>query len=249
MTRSSYVSGKRIWLIGASEGIGRALALALAEQGARLIASARQEDRLAQLLGELSGEGHVACAVDVTSEASIENAWRSFAGALPDIILYNAGTYRPMDAQHMELAAVESMIDVNLRGAVRVVAQALPAFVQQGSGHIVLVGSVAGYRGLPSAIGYGASKAGLLHFAENLRADLAGTGVTIQLVSPGFVRTRLTAKNSFKMPFLLSPEQAAQAIAHGLGKRGFEIHFPKAFTYAMKCLALLPYRLYFRLVS
>ena len=167
---------------------------------------------------------------------------------MPDIVIYNAGTYKPMDVQHFELEPVESMLDVNLRGAFRVVSLVIPAFLQRNAGHFVLVGSVAGYRGLPSAMGYGASKAGIMHLAENLKADLKTTKIRVQLVSPGFVKTRLTDMNDFKMPCIITAEKAAQYIVDGLESSRFEIHFPKRFSFVLKLLSLLPASLYFRLV-
>ncbi len=239
---------KCVWLIGASEGIGAALAAQLAEEGAQLVLSARQADRLQEVLKTLSGTGHRILPLDVCSAEAVAQAWLSLAASPPDVVIYNAGAYTPMDAQHLDLAAVESMLDVNLRGAFRVVAAVLPTYLQQGRGHLVLVGSVAGYRGLPSAMGYGASKAGVMHLAENLKADLKGTGIKVQLVSPGFVKTRLTDKNQFRMPCMISAENAAQHIARGMRGNAFEIHFPKRFTLILKMLRLLPSWLYFRLV-
>ena len=239
---------KRIWLIGASEGIGAALAKQLAEQGATLILSARNAERLDALKAQLPGTGHQALSVDVTQLDQMQQAWQSLAQSPPDITIYNAGTYTPMDAQHLDLGAVESMIDVNLRGAFRAVSVVLPAYLQRNAGHLVLVGSVAGYRGLPSAMGYGASKAGIMHLAENLKADLKGTNIRVQLVSPGFVKTRLTDMNDFAMPCIITAERAAKYIADGLGSGRFEIHFPKRFSYVLKLLRILPAWLYFKLV-
>lgn len=239
---------KRIWLIGASEGIGAALAQQLAEEGHQLVLSARNADRLQQVHASLAGEGHAVQVLDVSSLASLQEAWRGLSASPPDMVIYNAGTYTPMDAQHFDLPAVESMLDINLHGVVRMLSVVLPTYLQQRAGHLVLVGSVAGYRGLPSAMGYGASKAGVKHLAENLRADLKGSGIRVQLVSPGFVKTRLTDKNDFRMPCMITPQQAARAICRGLNRNAFEIHFPKRFTYILKLLQMLPAWLYFRLV-
>ena len=242
------MKGKRIWLIGASEGIGEALALQLAQDGAQLILSARNVSRLDAVKASLSGDGHRALPVDVCQLESVQQAWQALEGRLPDIVIYNAGTYTPMAAQQFDGAAAEAMIDVNLRGAFRVVSTVLPSYLSQNKGHVVLVGSVAGYRGLPGAIGYGASKAAVNHFAENLRVDLKRTAIKVQLVCPGFVKTRLTEKNDFSMPCMVTPQYAAKAIAKGLTSSAFEIHFPKRFTYVLKLLQLLPHRLYFRCV-
>lgn len=242
------MKNKRIWLIGASEGIGAELARQLAAAGATLVVSARSEERLQALCAELSGTGHQPLAVDVTDMKQVHDAWESFGSTPPDMMIYNAGTYKPMEAQQLEINAVESMLDVNLRGAFRIVSRVLPAYLKQNAGHIVLVGSVAGYRGLPSAMGYGASKAGIMHLAENLKADLKKTNIRVQLVSPGFVKTRLTDMNDFPMPCIITAERAAKYIVDGLQSSRFEIHFPRRFSYVLKLLSLLPAWLYFRLV-
>lgn len=242
------MKNKHVWLIGASEGIGAALAEKIAAQGAVLTISARNAERLQTLVASLQGTGHRALAADVTSLESLAHAWQSFGDSIPDVIIYNAGTYKPMDVQHFELEPVESMLDVNLRGAFRVIGLVMPAFLKRNAGHIVLVGSVAGYRGLPSAMGYGASKAGMMHLAENLKADLKGTNIRVQLVSPGFVKTRLTDMNDFKMPCIITAEKAADYIVDGLNSSRFEIHFPKRFSLVLKLLSMLPAWIYFRLV-
>ncbi len=234
-----------IWLIGASEGIGAALAERLAREAATLVLSARQAEKLEALKMRLAGQGHRILPMDVTDERSVEAAWQSFGTTPPDMVIYNAGAYEPLSAKQFDLARTELMLDVNFRGALRMLAHVLPAMQARRSGHLVLVASVAAYRGLPKAIGYGASKAALLHLAENLRTDLEDTGICVQVVNPGFVKTRLTDKNDFSMPFLITPAQAAAEIVHGLQQGGFDIHFPKRFTLLMKLLRILPYRAYF----
>ncbi len=168
---------------------------------------------------------------------------------LPDIVIYNAGTYEPMGAKAFNIHQAEIMVDVNFRGSLRILSYILPAFFARGSGHIVLVGSVAGYSGLPNAIGYGASKAALIHLAENLHADLQQTTIKVQLVNPGFVKTRLTEKNTFAMPFIITPETAAQRIVLGMSSTRFEIAFPMRFVWILKFLRLLPYSIYFWLLK
>lgn len=242
------MQGKHIWLIGASEGIGAALAQELARRGATLLLSARNAGQLGMLCERLPGQGHEVHALDVCSLPQLQQAWASFGNRKPDIVIYNAGAYTPMEARQMDIEKIESMLDVNLRGAFRCVSTVLPSWLERGSGHLVLVGSVAGYRGLPKAIGYGASKAAMNHLAENLRADLKGTGIKVQLVCPGFVKTRLTDQNDFRMPCMVTPETAAKCIAKGMESGAFEIHFPKRFTYVLKLLRLLPAGVYFRLV-
>jgi short-subunit dehydrogenase len=238
--------GKTVWLIGASTGIGEALARALAAEGATLTLSARDGAKLSALQQSLPGSGHRVAALDVTDMASVEAAWAQVNTAPVDLVIYNAGAYEPMSAMQFDLARVEQMVDVNFSGALRVLAQVLPAFIARNAGHIALVASVAGYRGLPGAMGYGASKAALMHLCENLRADLTGSGVGVTVINPGFVKTRLTDKNDFRMPAMITPEQAAAAIVAGLNRDEYEIHFPKRFTRVLKFLQLLPHGLYFR---
>ena len=243
--------GRHIWLIGASEGIGAALAGQLAEEGAILALSARNQEKLQQLKQTLPGENHLVLPLDVTDIKSMEAAWEELerSWAVVDIVLYNAGSYEPMSAKHFELSSVETMIDVNLRGAFRMLSVVLPYFIKRNAGHIGLVGSVAGYRGLPAAIGYGASKSALIHLAENLQVDLHDTGIVIQVFNPGFVKTRLTDKNNFPMPSLLTPEEAASYMIKGLKNGQFEVHFPQRFSFVLKALSLLPGFLYFWIIK
>lgn len=244
--------GKRIWLIGASHGIGAALVPELIAAGARLIISARSIEPLDALAAPHGQEHCIAVPCDVTSLHSVADAATQSLAAYGglDMVIYNAGTYTPMSSLEFDLDAVEAMIDVNLHGALRVLSCVLPVMrVQPDGGTIVLVGSVAGYRGLPKAMGYGLSKAALIHLAENLRQDGEESNIRVQIVNPGFVRTRLTEQNRFAMPMMISPQQAASAIMRGLRSGVYEIHFPRAFTYTLKLLSLLPHRLYFWLSS
>lgn len=245
MTKDT-LHGKRIWLIGASHGIGAALSRRLLEEGATLVISARSQDRLEALASE-DEQNCTPAACDVTDIASIHQAWDAARAKLGevDMVIYNAGAYEPMSAADFNLETAETIIDVNLRGAVRTVHTVLPYLKDQQHGKIVLVGSVAGYRGLPNAMGYGLSKAGVIHLAENLRQDLDGSGIDVAMINPGFVKTRLTKKNTFAMPMRISPERAAEHIIHGLKANRFEIHFPKGFTWPLKCIAALPASLYF----
>lgn len=247
----TYLSGKRIWLIGASEGIGRELAIELAQVGAILGLSARNQTRLEELRAACGGDVHAIAACDVTNNDSVRNAWEVMAASwgAPDIIIYNAGAYDPMPAQKFNLASIEAMVDVNFRGALRMLDCALPTLIQKHAGHIVLVGSVAGYRGLPDAMGYGASKSALIHLAENLMCDLQPYGIRTQIVNPGFVKTRLTDKNNFAMPGMITAPQAAAQIIKGLQSNRFEIAFPFVFAAVMKLLRFLPSGLYFKLIG
>lgn len=235
--------GKKIWLIGASEGIGKALAEALAREGAILALSARQADKLKVLCDALQAQS---LPLDVQDAASLAHAYKEMINSwgVPDVVIYNAGTYEPMRAQDFDLASAEKMMDVNFHGALRVLSHILPDFLKRNAGHIALVGSIAAYRGLPGAMGYGASKAALLHIAENLAVDLADTNIKVQIISPGFVKTALTAKNSFAMPQIMQPEEAAAHIVRGLETVRFDIHFPFPFSTLLKAMRFLPSRIF-----
>ncbi len=237
-------SGKRVWLVGASSGIGAALAGELARLGARVALSARSVDKLRAL--DIGGAVLLPC--DVTDTASLASARASLLAAWRgvDLVIYLAGDYVPMRAVDFDLAVAEKVVTVNFNGGMRLAATVLPDL--QAGGGIAFVASVAGYRGLPKALAYGPGKAALIHFAECLHLDLAPQGIGVWVINPGFVATPLTAKNDFAMPALLTPEQAALATVDGLKTGKFEIHYPKRFTRVMKLLALLPYGWYFPLV-
>ena len=236
--------GRRVWLVGASAGIGAALARALAQRGARLALSARGVAQLQAL--QIDGALLLPC--DSTDPASLATARQALIEAWGgvDLVVYLAGDYVPMRADNFDLAAIERVVEVNFNGALRLVATVLPDL--HVGGGIALVASVAGYRGLPNALAYGPGKAALIHLAECLYLDLCTQGVGVWLINPGFVATRLTAQNEFEMPALLTPERAAQDIIDGLGSGGFEIHFPKRFTRLLKLMSHLPYRWYFPLI-
>ncbi|MCT4608977.1 MAG: SDR family NAD(P)-dependent oxidoreductase [Pelagimonas sp.] len=233
---------KTYWLVGASEGLGRALAQQLSAQGARLILSARNHDRLNALCAELPQSR--ALVLDVTDPQAVRQAAQE-VGQI-DGVIYNAGAYVPMRATQWDSATALAMCDVNFTGALRVLGEVVPQFVAQGAGDITLVGSLAGYRGLPAAIGYGASKAALVSLAETMRFDLKDSGVVVRLVNPGFIETRLTAKNGFKMPMLMTPEAAAQRVVRAMGRRRFRTDFPAPFSWVMRGLGYLPDWLVYR---
>nr|WP_321510888.1 SDR family NAD(P)-dependent oxidoreductase [uncultured Celeribacter sp.] len=240
------VNGKTYWLIGASEGLGRALAQALDARGVRLILSARSEDRLAELAGGLQQAR--ALALDVTDRAAVEAAAQEI-GADIDGVIYLAGTYTPMAAQDWDADAVEQMFETNLMGAVRVLSQIVPGFAVRDRGHIVLIGSLSGHRGLPGALGYGASKAGLMHLAENLHADLMHSKVQVQCLNPGFIRTRLTEKNDFKMVQIMSPEEAADQVIKGMESKRFARNFPRPFALLFTLSHFMPLRWFQKLTG
>ena len=239
--------GKTVWIVGASTGIGRATAVALHAQGARVVVSARKAHSLAEF--ERQHPGSRALPLDATDLAAVQVAARELLAHGPlDCVMYCAGHYQAMRADAMNLPDMRRHMAVNYEGALNVLDTVLPALLAQGHGHISLVGSVAGYRGLPHSLAYGPTKAALIHLAETLYLDLHDQGLGVSLINPGFVQTPLTAGNAFEMPALLTPEQAATAILQGWAQGAFEIHFPKRFTLWMNLLRLLPYRLFFNLV-
>jgi len=236
--------GKTVWLVGASSGIGQATAHALHEAGAKVVVSARNGAALEAFVA--AHPGAQAIMLDASDAAAVQAAAQSLLAQGPlDLMMYCAGYYREQRATGFDLADMLRHQQVNYVGALYVLDAVLPAMLQRGSGHLSLVGSVAGYRGLPQSLAYGPTKAALINLAETLYLDLQASGVGVSLVNPGFVETPLTAGNRFSMPALLSPAQAATEILAGWARGQFEIHFPKRFTLWMKTLRVLPYALYF----
>ncbi len=238
----SSFDGKTYWIIGASEGLGRALAEALSRKGAHLILSARNSARLNDICSKLANARAIPC--DVTDLDSVRNAVAE-AGHI-DGLIYNAGAYEPMRSGDWDTEASLRISDVNYSGALRVLGETVPGFVQAGHGEITLIGSLAGYHGLPAAIGYGASKAALISLAETMRHDLAGTGVTVRIVNPGFIKTRLTDKNSFNMPMLMTAEDAAERVVKAMSRRRFRTDFPAPFSWFIRLIDYLPDLLVYR---
>ncbi|MGQ9724058.1 MAG: SDR family NAD(P)-dependent oxidoreductase [Tepidimonas sp.] len=240
-------AGRRAWIVGASSGIGRAVAEALHAQGATVIVSARQAVAL-QAFADAS-PGRYALPLDVTDRAAVERAAvDAFAGGPLDLILFCAGHYRPQRATAIDTDELLRHQRINVEGALHVVGACVPRLLAQGHGHLSLVGSVAGYRGLPQALAYGPTKAALANLADVLYLDLHPRGLGVSLISPGFVATPLTAQNTFRMPALITAEQAAAAMLRGWARGAFEIHFPKRFTLWLRALRWLPDRWYFALI-
>ncbi|WP_050526103.1 SDR family NAD(P)-dependent oxidoreductase [Pseudorhodobacter aquimaris] len=231
-------TGETIWIIGASDGIGAALAQEWAGRGARLILSARSEDRLAALAARL-GPQHIALPLDVSDRQSIEAAAAKLATIGPlDRIVHLAALYDPGKVTDANPDRAAKIITVNLTGSFHI-AQIAPPLLRSG-GQLALCGSVAGYIGLPQGQIYSATKAGVINLAETLRIELEGC-VDVRLICPGFVDTRMTKTNDFDMPAMVTPEAAARAIIKGLNSHRFEVHFPRRLTYALKLLRALPY--------
>lgn len=239
--------GRSVWLVGASSGIGLATAHALHAAGARVVVSARKADLLQQFVD--SHPGAQAVVLDVGDAQAITRA-AAYVQAQQglDVVVYCAGYYKPQRATAYDLDNMLRHQEVNYVGALRVLDAVLPPLLTQGHGHISLVASVAGYRGLPQSLAYGPTKAALIHLAEALYLDVRDRGVGISVVNPGFVETPLTAGNDFHMPALIQPDEAARHTLRGWARGDFEIHYPKRFTRWLKLMRVLPYRLYFWLV-
>ncbi len=238
--------GKTVWLVGASTGIGRATASLLHAQGAGVIVSARNGDALDAFV--LQHPGAVALALDATDRQAVQAATDCVlaAGRL-DGVVYCAGHYHEMRSEAMDLPDLLRHLQINYVGALHVLDAVLPHLLAapNSGGFVSLVGSVAGYRGLPKSLAYGPTKAALINLAQTLYLDLHDKRIGVSIINPGFVETPLTAHNNFRMPALISSEQAAVAILKGWARGDFEIHFPRRFTLWMKLLSLLPHRLYF----
>jgi len=244
------MTDKLAWITGASTGIGRVLALRLARDGWRVAASARSAEHLRTLESEGGGAVQI-YPLDVTDAgAAADVAVEIMRDLGPiDLVVANAGTHAATPAAGFDAAVVRRLVEVNLLGAANTLAAAMPDMIRRRAGQIAVVASVAGYRGLPSAAAYSASKAALIALAEGLKFDLDRVGVKIQVINPGFVRTPLTDRNPFPMPFLMEPEEAVERIVRGLAGTAFEIAFPRRFVWILKLLGLLPDRLYFPLVA
>jgi short-subunit dehydrogenase len=239
---STSLAGARVWVTGASSGIGAALAEELVERGARVAVSARRADRLE----EVSKGRMLVVPLDVTDTAAVQRAadevYEAFGGI--DIAVMNAGAWTQTKVADWDADAFRAQVEVNLLGTSSCLAALLPRMLERGAGKLVIMTSVAGYRGVPGSEAYGATKAALLNLAESLRADLAPAGVVVQWVSPGFVRTELTDANSFPMPFMVEADVAARSIADGLRTNRPEIVFPLPMAVGMKLLQLLPHSLW-----
>lgn len=249
----SSFKNKHVWIVGASSGIGEACAIELAKRGAMLTLSARSLDKL-EILGTSIQTTYgvktnqIPC--DVKSQESIDEALRILESKSQpvDILLFVSGIYQPVRADKFKIDVAQSMIETNLLGPMRILSKILPIFLSRQSGHIAIVGSVAGYSGLPKSLVYGPTKAAIINFCESLYYDLKPHGINVHMISPGFVTTPATAKNDFKMPALISAEKAAQEICDGIARGDFDIHFPKRFSRFLKLLRILPYPVYFWLL-
>jgi NAD(P)-dependent dehydrogenase (short-subunit alcohol dehydrogenase family) len=234
-----------VWVVGASSGIGRATASRLHALGAIVVVSARDAGALNAFVA--AHPGSQARVLDVEDRAALALVARqilALRGRI-DMAVYCAGCYQAMRAATMDIDVMLRHVSVNYLGALYLLDAVLPTLLAQGFGHVSLVASVAGYRGLPQALAYGPTKAALQHLAEVLYQDLRPAGLGVSVINPGFVATPLTAGNPFKMPALITPDQAASAMLQGWARGSFDIHFPKRFTLWLKWMRVLPYSLYF----
>ena len=241
---------QRVWVIGASSGIGEACARALLKRGAKLALSSRRIDRLEAIAQSADPNHSLVVPVDVMDPSSITHAYQTIKaqwGGI-DLLLFVSGIYIPLRADDFNMKDAQKTVDSNILGPMRAVATVLPDMLQVGHGHLAIVGSVAGYSGLPKALAYGPTKAAMINFCETLFYDLQPKGIGVHMISPGFVATEATAKNDFEMPALISAEEAGNEILEGIRRGEFDIHFPKRFSGFLKFLRILPYPIYFWIV-
>ena len=250
-TKITDWSKKRVWIIGASTGIGAALADALHSRQAKVAISARSADKLNAMVTRFGASRAISLPLDITKVETIKAAEQKLVEAWGgyDLVVFMAGDYNAMRAWEIDLDVAKKMIDVNWGGFMNGLSVVIPRFLQAKSGGIALVSSVAGYRGLPKSLIYGPTKAALINLAETMYIDLKEKGLDVYLICPGFVKTPMTDKNDFEMPSLITPEAAALEIINGFEKGEFEIHFPKRFTNMLKILRHLPYSLYFAAIK
>jgi NAD(P)-dependent dehydrogenase (short-subunit alcohol dehydrogenase family) len=241
-------TGRIVWLVGASTGIGRATAERLHSLGAKVIVSARSAATLDAFVRQHPGS--LAITLDVTDRQALQDAARQIVAdhGRIDLAVYCAGYYKPMRATAFDLDDALKHEQVNYVGALYLLDAVLPTLLRQRGGHLSLISSVSGYRGLPKALAYGPTKAALINLAESLYFDLTDHGIGVSVVCPGYVETPLTEQNDYKMPGLITAEQAAQDIVDGWRRGQFEIHFPKRFTRWVKALSHLSDTLYFKAV-
>jgi NADP-dependent 3-hydroxy acid dehydrogenase YdfG len=237
-------AGKRYWLVGASDGLGAALARVMSRAGAEVIVSARSEDKLAAVVQNLPGKASFQT-IDVSDNASVVAAAEAVGKV--DGVVFLAGVYWPFSAKDWDADRANTMADINFTGLMRLMGQVVPDMVARDTGHIVITSSLSGFRGLPGSIGYTASKAATMSLAECMYADLRQTGVQVQVVNPGFIKTQLTAKNDFSMPFLMEPEQAALEMFDHMGTDRFKKSFPWLFSLFFRVSQFFPDWLYYRI--
>ena len=240
---------KNIWITGASSGIGKALAEKFAIEGWKVAISARRTEILEQMA---SKENMTSYPLDVTDQKKVTETFSKIVKDFNkiDLCVFSSGTYDPKLEKEINLDQNKFVMNTNYFGVLHCIKSVEGYFKIKKKSHISIVSSIAGYRGLPNSSGYGPSKAALTNLAESLYFDFKKYNVRISLISPGFIKTPLTDKNEFKMPFIKSPEYAAEKIFNGLTKSdAFELHFPKELTLILKLLRILPYKIYLYLIA
>ena len=244
------MNDKVIWITGASTGIGKALAIKFSQNGWKVAISARRE----ALLNEIASENKniFAFPFDVTDKEKCNSIFNLIKNKFDniDLCVFSTGTWDPKKEKEIDIEQIENVMKINFFGTLNCIKSVESYFKTRGYGQISIVSSIAGYRGLPNSTGYGPSKSALNNLAESLYFDFKRHGVRVSLISPGFIKTPMTDKNDFKMPFLKSPEFAAEKIYNGLvNSKSFEIDFPKQLTITLKLLKILPIKLYFKIVE
>ncbi len=255
MSKVTKQGMKSIWVVGASTGIGASLVTALDESDCQIFVSSRDVSKINELFANCSAR-IIPVELDVVNEVSVSNALKNIRDhtAHLDMVIVNAGTCEYIDSVNIDLALVKRVMDTNFYGALNIVNASLPLIRQaktlrEQTPQLVLVSSSVTYQALPRAGAYGASKAAIRYMMECLKLDLQHEGIDIRVVSPGFVKTPLTDKNDFPMPFRITADDAAKRIVKGLKGKQFDIHFPKRFTFILKAMACLPNSLRFKLVG
>ena len=241
---------KNIWITGASSGIGKALAIKFSNQGWNVAVSARRKELLDELVKNNSNISSFP--LDVTNHESCVQIFKNILEKYSniDLCVFSTGTYDPKTEKEINLTAIENVMKVNFFGTLNCIKAVENHLKNKKEGHIAIMSSVAGYRGLPNSSGYGPSKAALINLSESLYFDFKKYKVRISLISPGFIKTPLTDKNKFKMPFIKSTQFAANKIYNGLIKsNSFEITFPKELTILMKIFKVLPNKIYLYLMG
>ncbi|MCH2143203.1 MAG: SDR family NAD(P)-dependent oxidoreductase [Phycisphaerales bacterium] len=240
--------GARVWITGASTGIGRALAKELASCGAHLAITSRRTDVLEEVVGEICSAGGQAQAyagdvTDADAMAEIAAAISQNWGGI-DVLIANAGTHIPSEPLQFDSRQYQDLMQINYGGVLHCIEAVLPGMKAQGHGHIVGVASLAGYRALPTASAYGASKAALIHFLQSLRFHLEHESIAVTVINPGFVRTPLTDKNDFRMPCLIEASDAASRIRRALERGKRDVAFPAPFSWVISLFRIIPMPLY-----
>ena len=241
---------KTIWITGGSTGIGKALAIKFAKEGWNVAISARRENLLKEIADQYNNISSFP--LDVTDKSKCKEVFNNIREKFDqiDICFFSTGTWNPRKEKDIDVEQIEDVFKINFFGTLNSIKAVEEYFKNKKNGIITIVSSIAGYRGLPNSTGYGLSKSALNNLAESLYFDFGRSNVRVCLVSPGFIKTPMTDKNDFKMPFLKSPEYAAEKIYDGLvNKNVFEIHFPKSLTLILKILSFIPSKIYFSLVG